>query len=189
MVTTREIIVQNVVLVTDQITPSMFGQYWFIHNKIYTPEEIGQGSIFVPGFTSVNAPDSQITIVPNQIQMSIGPTEQSASYNCLKSRITKMVTALPMLPVKAIGVNFVWKVSDSVRDIHQLCNDCFGDNGTQLYAQFAKPDARLGAYFSQNLVMNTRLKLDIKPVTAMKEDGKRAELLVYLKELKKQKTS
>lgn len=173
----REVIAQNVVLVTDTINPSMFGQYWFIDKKIYKPEEMQGDSVFIPGFTSVSAVDSQITIVPNQIQMSIKDPSQSRAYTCIKNRLAKMVQLLDMIPVKAIGINFLWKVQSDEMDVHQLSKIFFGNNPTRIYDYFYKVDARLGAYFSQNYDGNTRLKLDVKPVKAEEEAGKETEFL------------
>lgn len=173
----REIIAQNIVLVTDTINPGMFGQYWFIDKKIYKPEEMQGDSVFVPGFTSVSAVDSQITIVPNQIQMSIKAPSQSVAYTCLKNRLAKMVQLLDMIPVKAIGINFLWKVQSDELDVHQLSKSFFGNNPNRINDYFSKADARLGAYFSQNYDENTRLKLDIKPVKAEEETGKEMEFL------------
>lgn len=178
MATKREIIAQNIVLVTDTINPSMFGQYWFIENKIYKHEEMLGDSVFVPGFTSVSAVDSQITIVPNQIQMSIKDPSQSGAYTCLKNRLVKMVQLLTMIPVKAIGINFLWKVESDEMDIHDLTKSFFGDNPTRIYDYFNKPDSRMGAYFSQFYDENTRLKLDIKPVKAQEEAGKESEFIL-----------
>lgn len=174
----REIITQNIVLVTDTINPSMFGQYWFIENKIYKAEEILGDSVFVPGFTSVSAVDSQITIVPNQIQMSIKDSSQGAAYSCLKNRLAKMMQILATVPVKAMGINFLWKVEADNMDIHSLSRLFFADNPSRIYDYFNKPDSRLGAYFSQNYDDNTRLKLDIKPVRAEVEVDKETEFLL-----------
>ena len=174
----RDIIAQNIVLVTDTINPSMFGQYWFIENKIFKPEEILGDSVFVPGFTTISAVDSQITIVPNQIQMSIKDSSQSAAYTCLKNRLTKMIELLSMIPVKAMGINFLWKIMSDEMDIHSLTKFFFGDNPTSIYGYFDKPDARLGAYFSQDFDNYTRLKLDIKPVRAEEGVGNEIDFLL-----------
>ncbi len=174
----RDIITQNIVVVTDTINPSMFGPFWFTENKIYKPEEILPDSVFVTGFTSLSAIDSQITIVPNQIQMSIKETSQSTSYTCLKNRLAKIIQLLGTLPVKAIGINFLWKIASDELDIHALSHGLFGDNSTRIYDYFSKVDSRFGAYFSQNFDDNTRLKLDIKPVRAEEEAGKDTEFIL-----------
>ena len=174
----RDLITQNVVVVTDTINPSMFGPFWFTENKIFKPEEILADSVFVTGFTSLSSIDSQITIVPNQIQMSIKETSQSASYTCLKNRLAKILQLLSTIPVKAIGINFLWKVASEELDVHSLSKNLFADNTTRIYDYFSKADARFGAYFSQNIDDNTRLKLDIKPVHAEEEAGKKSEFIL-----------
>lgn len=53
MAITRTIVAQNIVLATNNLNTSMFGQYWFVDKKIFRPEEFLQDGIFVPGFTQV----------------------------------------------------------------------------------------------------------------------------------------
>ena len=103
MAISRTVLAQNIVLVTNNLNTSMFGQYWFVNNKVFKPEEFLQDSIFVPGFTQVSSADCQITIVPNQIQMAIKEDDQSKANECVKARFTKMVEAIGALPIIAIG--------------------------------------------------------------------------------------
>lgn len=168
----RTLIAQTVVLVTNNLNTGMFSQYWFIQNKIFQPEEMYQDSIFAPGVSIVSSDDCQIICEPSRIQIAIKPDNLSESYNCVKNRLGKMVTALQTLPVLAIGVNFIWKIQDDARDIHTLTSYLFGENDTEIYGYFNKADARYGAYFSQDIDDNTRLKLDIKPVQSLDNNTK-----------------
>lgn len=168
----RILIAQTVVLITENINTGMFSQYWFIQNKIFKPEEILQDSVFAPGVSIVSSPDCHIICEPSRIQMAIKSDNQSESYTCVKDRLTKMVNAINVLPVNAMGVNFIWKVQDSEQDIHSLSAYLFGDNDSDIYSYFNKSDSRYGAYFSQNIDENTRLKLDIKPVNSFENNTK-----------------
>lgn len=177
MAITRTIIAQNIVLATNNLNTSMFGQYWFVNNKIFNPEEFLQDTIFVPGFTQVSSTDCQITIVPNQIQMAIKDDDLSKANECVRTRFTKMVEAIGALPINAIGLNYIWRVSDSELDNHQLTSSFFADNPTEIYSYFNKNDSMYGAYFSQNIDVDTRLKLDIKPVHRI-ENGQREDYVI-----------
>lgn len=177
MAISRTIVAQNIVLATNNLNTSMFGQYWFVNNKIFKPEEFLQDAIFVPGFTQVSSADCQMTIVPNQIQMAIKEDDQSKANECVKSRFTKMVEAIGTLPIIAIGLNYIWKIVDNERDNHQLTSFLFADNPTEIYSYFNKNDSMYGAYFSQNYDMETRLKLDIKPVHSI-VNGQREDYVI-----------
>lgn len=168
----RTLIAQTVVLVTNNINTGVFSQYWFIQNKIFQPEEIMQDSVFAPGVSIVSAPDCQIICEPSRIQIAIKSDNPSEAYSCVKNRLAKMVSVVQMLPVIAIGVNFIWKVQDSERDVHTLSSYLFGENDSEIYGYFNKPDSRMGAYFSQDIDDNTRLKLDIKPVHTFENNSK-----------------
>lgn len=168
----QTLIAQNIVLVTNNINTAVFSQYWFIQNKIFQPEEIQQDSVFAPGLTIVSAPDCQIICDPSRIQMAMKSDNPSDAYACVKSRLAKMIAAIQMLPVVAVGVNFIWKITDAEKDIHNLSSYLFADNESGIYDYFSKPDTRYGAYFSQDFDENTRLKLDIKPVITIENNVK-----------------
>lgn len=168
----RSIIAQNIVLVTNNINTGMFSQYWFIQNKIFQPEEILQDSVFAPGVSIVSSTDCQIICEPSRIQMALKSDNPSDAYSCVKNRLAKMIAAVQMLPVIAIGINFIWKLTDDEKDIHSLTSYLFGENDCDIYGYFNKTDARFGAYFSQDVDENTRLKLDIKPVHTLENNTK-----------------
>ena len=168
----QTLIAQNVVLVTNNINTAVFSQYWFIQNKIFQPEEILQDSVFSPGLTVVSALDCQRICDPSRIQMAIKSDNPSDAYACVKKRLAKMMAAVQMLPVVAVGINFIWKIADEEKDVHSLSSYLFADNNSEIYDYFNKSDARYGAYFSQNFDESTRLKLDIKPVLTIENNAK-----------------
>lgn len=177
MATVTDILTKNIVLVTDNINPSVFNMLWFVENSIYSADEIFQDSICVPGFTSISTIDSQITIVPNQVQLAIKSPDIEASKHCVYDRFKKLVTSLSVIPVKGIGINFVWKVYDDANDMHTYSANLFGRQNSDLHNYFSNPDSRIGAYFSQNVDEKTRLKLDIKPVATNDNNLQREFLL------------
>lgn len=166
MATSRNILAQNIVLVTENVNPSLFNMVWFIQNNIFHAEDILPDSVCVPGFTSISTPICQITIVPNQVQMAIKTDNVEVSKLCVTNSFKKVIQSLAALPIKGIGINFVWKVSDNDTDFHSYTSRLFANNESNLHSYFSQEDSRMGAYFSQNVDDTTRLKLDIKPVTA-----------------------
>lgn len=109
--------------------------------------------------------------------MSIKEDDQSKANECVKERFTKMVEAIGALPIIAIGLNYIWKVTDNEQDNHQLTSYLFAENPTEIYSYFNKSDAMYGAYFSQNFDAETRLKLDIKPVHSI-INGQREDYII-----------
>ena len=69
MDTKKTLLSANIVLVTNNIDPSMYNDIWFVKKGVFGMDEIAPGSINVPGFTNITSNDCQITIVPNQIQI------------------------------------------------------------------------------------------------------------------------
>lgn len=167
----QEIVGLNIVIVMDNIDTSIFNQYWFIQNKVILPEEMQGSSVFVPGLTNIGTEDCQIVVTPQNIQFVIKTSDINKSYDCIKKRFSKMVDAMPMIPLKAIGLNINWKVMDDSKNIPVFSKECFYNEGSSIYSNFKNKDARFGAYFSQSYDYNTRLKLDIKPVLANTPQG------------------
>lgn len=161
---TREIYNMNIVLVIGNIDTSIFNQYWFIVNNVYGPEEIENTSIFSPGVTKIFSNDSILLITPQTIQFTIRDNDILKAYEVIKKRFLKMLSKAPLIPFRAIGLNFMWKIVDSSLDLHTLSKDCFYNQENRLFAYFSNGDAGYGVYLSQNYDAETRLKLDIKPV-------------------------
>ena len=164
--TKQEIIGMNIVIVNNQIDTNLFSQYWFIENKIFEPDEILPGSVFIPGLSNVVAADSQLIVTPQNIQFVVKANDMYKSYEIVKKRFLKFAEVLPMIPVKALGINLAWKICDDARDVHTLSKELFYKDDDRFYSLFDKDNARYGAYLSQNYDSDTRLKLDIKPVIA-----------------------
>ena len=177
MAISRKMLAQNIVLVTDSINVTSFSQYWFIKNGIF--EEVDfQGSIFTPGLTLINTSDCQMTIVPNQIQLELKNDNQAMTMQCIENRMFKLIRCLLNVKVVAIGLNYIWKLQDDERTIPVLSKTLFGNVESGIQSFFCKEDARFGAYYSQNIDLSTRLKLDIKPSLA-KENGQNIDFIMY----------
>ena len=162
----------NVVLVTENVNPSMFNTAWFVKKEIFSLEEINSDSIFVPGFTLLSSSECQIAIVPDQIQVTMMKVDNAEQ--CINNRIKRLFECTNPY-CKALGINFVWKISDKETDICQFTHSIFGKEAEGIYSYFNKADSKLGAYFSQNYDDNIRLKLDMKPVEIQVEKSTETE--------------
>ena len=140
--------------------------YGRLTEKIFEPDEILPGSVFIPGLSNVVAADSQLIVTPQNIQFVVKSNDMYKSYDIVKKRFLKFAEVLPMIPVKALGINLAWKICDDARDVHTLSKELFYKDDDRFYSLFDKDNARYGAYLSHNYDSDTRLKLDIKPVIA-----------------------
>lgn len=177
MAINRKILAQNIVLVTDGLNVNSFSQYWFIKNGIFGEEDF-KGSVFTPGLALVSAQDCQLTVLPNQIQLELKSDNPEMTLQCIQNRMVKLIKCLTNVRVIAIGVNYIWKLDDNERDITVLSKSLFGELNASLVTFFNKADTRYGAYYSQNIDEQTRLKLDIKP-SMVKENGHNSEFMLY----------
>lgn len=177
MAISRKLLAQNIVLVTDSINVNTFSQYWFIKNGIFEERDF-QGAVFTPGLGLVTASDCQMTILPNQIQLEFKNDNPEKVVQCIENRMVKLIKCLSNVKVVAIGLNYIWKTGDDETPIPVLSKNLFGHNESGIISYFSKEDARFGAYYSQNIDPNTRLKLDIKP-SLVKENGQNVEFIMY----------
>lgn len=173
----RKVLARNIVLVADSINVNSFSQYWFIKNEIFGENEF-VGSVFTPGLALVTAPDCQLTVLPNQIQLELKNDNDDVALQCIQHRMFRLIKCLTNVRIKAIGLNFIWKVADNEKNIMVLSKSLFGGSASPIQSFFNKADTRYGAYFSQDVDAQTRLKLDIKP-SLMKENGQDVDFMMY----------
>ena len=164
-----EIIGLNIVLLTGNIDTNYFDQYYLISKKIYDEKDITSGT-FVPGLSKIESEDSILIIYPQSIRFIIKTEDLSKSYECIKRRFKRFVESLPLIPVSAIGMNVVWRITDSDLSLHNLCRHFFFNSGSSIYDMFASDDSMYGAYLSKDYDETTRLKLDMKPIKSYSQN-------------------
>ena len=165
MATKQKLLSQNVVIVTQDVSTTMFNQYWFIHNGIFSPEEILADSIFVPGLTNLSTQECNLIITPNQFQFNVKSDDSTTSCKCITERLMRIVEKVSGagIQMKAIGLNFIWKIFEENIGVPQFSKRLFYLPSSHLHQVFDVKDARFGTYVSKNF-LQSRLKLDIKPV-------------------------
>lgn len=165
MAAKQKLLSQNVVIVTQDVNTTMFNQYWFIHNGIFCPEEILADSIFVPGLTNLSTQECNLIITPNQFQFNVKSDDLTMSCECITKRLIRIIEKVSGagIQMKAIGLNFIWKIFEENSDIHQFSKRLFYLPSSNLHQVFDVENARFGTYVSKDF-LQSRLKLDIKPV-------------------------
>ena len=157
----KDIIGINAVFVADNINTSLFSQYWFIKNGVLAENELLPDSVFAPGLAVVSTNAFQFLVMPNQIQFSMKTSNFEIAKGCITEKLSRFAENLENIRIKAIGLNFAWRIQDSDQSMHDLSKRLFSVQS--LSDVFCADDALFGAYFSQNIDDVTRLHLDFKP--------------------------
>lgn len=176
MATQHKLLSQNVVIVTQDINTTMFNQYWFIQNGIFSPEEILSDSIFIPGLTNLSTQECNLVITPNQIQFNVKSVDSSIGCECITKKLIRIIERISGIQMKAVGLNFIWKIFKDNIDVPQFSKELFYITNSNLHQAFNVKDARFGTYLSKDF-FQSRLKLDIKPVKS-EETGEPIEFIL-----------
>ena len=166
-----ELASSNVVVAAHHFNPSILSQIWLVRNDIVGEDQFGRGCLFSDQVTRVESDEFSLLVVLPQMQF-VPKVEVEKQQELLVSKAGAIVRALPHTPYSAVGINFVWHVEESDRDLASFTRSLFFDPGKQLYQEFNSEDARFGAYFSMD-ALGCRMKLDVKPVREQSEDQAR----------------
>jgi hypothetical protein len=136
---------------------------WLVRNGLLVEEDFGPGYLYSEAVVQMATPQFLLLVLPNQLQFT--PNEQIDNQQVLiQEKVGRIVASLPHTPYIAIGLNFVWHMSNEERGIERLSRELFFKEGSDLYRRFDFPNAQFGAYLSRDFG-GCRQKLDIKPIT------------------------
>ena len=158
---------QNIVLVAQNLNPTIFSQLWLVRNKVFQEDDFnGQNFIFTPAAVNIDTADLNFLVMPERLQVAMKSDDMSKATTKLETT----VSSLPHTPYRAVGFNFDW--ASEPRDAAKYGKDVrnmFLADGNPLRSFFSPEDARFGSYMSVNK-FDMRLKLDIKPSIVIKND-------------------
>lgn len=167
----------NVIIAARQFNPSVFSQMWLVRNELLAEEDFGPGYLYSEAFVQMATPHFLLLVVPSQLQFT--PGEQTEHQQALiQEKVGRIIERLPHTPYVAVGLNFVWHLSDERRRIEQLSRELFFKEGSDIYRRFDAADAKFGAYLSRDFG-GCRLKLDIKPIALEESDRGDAQRLQF----------
>lgn len=155
------LLANTIVFLTENSNPSIYNNVWFANNNIFQVNEILQDSIFSNHYVNIVTTELSITIVPTNITIDL--KKPNNAENLIEKHIRPFLSKIYQT-VRAIGINFIWKIFDEERDIYTLSKDLFGGGNTCLSSVFTKDDVTFGSYMSQSYDDAIRMKLDVKPV-------------------------
>jgi len=162
-----KLIASNVVIVAENLNPSIFREVWLVKEGIFTEEEIDSKSFFSSVSVNVLTPNVELLVVPERLQLTLKTSE--GQDEIIKKVLGSVVEALPHTPYKAIGFNFYWILEPSDQsNLQKVAQEMFLSEKNPLRNAFNAEDARYGIYLSKD-ELGMRLKLDVKPIK--KVDG------------------
>lgn len=165
----------NLVLVAKHYNVSILSPFWLHEHGIVHESEFGRNQVFTEEVCQIQTDLFQLVAMPNRLQLTPN-IDHVNDGNMISTRITNFVKALPHTPYTALGFNFLF-YQLPVDDVPKLTRKFFIHETNSLYKQFDTEDAHFGAYFSRDY-KNLRMKLDVKPITAVR-DGVRQSGLQY----------
>jgi hypothetical protein len=169
---------QSIVVLAENFNPSIFSSYWLIKNNFIKEKEILPESIFTPNLTQVVTKNYVILVTTNKLELNF-EHEDPRFEETINEVLIPIIKRLKEVPYKGLGVNFKWFISDNEVSIVKLSRKLFFNGSSKFYNIMDSDDARYGAYFSKNY-KTTRLKLDIKPITAVvQSENKNLDFILY----------
>lgn len=155
----REFNVANVVIVANRFNPSVFSSHWLQKNNFYSEGEILPQSIFSENLVNIASQKCSLLVLEQKLEFAWVDSDNSA----FRSKLIPILKELPEIQYSAIGINFVWFLSDEGKEssFSSGRNQFWTDS--EVYSHFDFDDARFGAYLSRDFG-GGRLRLDIKPV-------------------------
>ncbi|KHE93932.1 MAG: hypothetical protein K8F52_04970 [Candidatus Scalindua rubra] len=169
----NELILSNVVVIAENLNPSIFRETWLVKEGIFTEDEIGPESFFSSVSVNVLTPSIELLVVPDRLQLILKTSERQDET--IKKILGTVVAELPHTPYKALGFNFHWVFTPLDQSkFPKVTQEMFLSEKNPLRNIFNTEDARFGIYLSKD-ELDMRLKLDVKPIKGAGENiGKEA---------------
>tara|TARA_B100000745_G_C20099891_1_gene376173 strand:- start:112 stop:774 length:663 start_codon:yes stop_codon:yes gene_type:complete len=152
---------QNIIILTEQFSPSIITSYWLIKNKIFKEDEIGDESIFSKEVCQIATERFNVIVFPSQINVVIKEIDKGANRESLET-VKALINSLPHIVYKAAGINFSYNIPDKKFEGEELSKILFFNPKDELHGKFNNENAKFGTYLSMDFD-KCRLKLDIKP--------------------------
>jgi hypothetical protein len=167
---------KTIVILAQYFNPSVFRDHWLLEQGIISnPGDLLENSVFSAQLVQVFSKEFSFLVIPDQLQFTILPNSQVGI-----AALMKIVSILPHIPYKALGINFHYYFPLFSDKGENLTMKFFYNQNLKMYEEFKEDNPRFGAYMSKNY-LDTRLKLDIKPITIKPNEPEAIskELIVY----------
>lgn len=155
----------SIVIIAKDFNLSIFKPLWFIKNDIFREEELQANILISPPAVQIPSEHFQFTALPDRLQMLI-PKHYSDAEDDIARVLRRIVRTLPHTPYTAVGLNFNYLIAPETEDRFSAWNrKLFASALSRKLQSSRDKNARFGSYVSFD-VLETRLKIDIKPIKA-----------------------
>ena len=173
---TPELKHRNVVLVANQINPTIFQQPWMIKREILLDEEAKE-FIQTPVFVQATTNSFELLVVSERVQIAFASEVSENQVSELTStRLGNLVNALPETPYTAVGFNFNYHIEINRSDTPQITRDLFAGESSALSKIISNDRDMFGA-FAITKTDHGELNLEVRP--AMLENSNDRDVLVF----------
>jgi hypothetical protein len=152
----------NIVVVANNLNPSIFSQLWLVKNKIFNESDFLPNSFFTQNAVSVNTENIQLLVVPERVQFTFNKTADNESL--INNVLRKIINLLPQTPYTAVGFNF--EIILEPRDFNEypkIIRNIFVSDNNPLAKFFNTENSRFGMVMTKEN-NETQITLNIKPV-------------------------
>lgn len=153
---------RNAVIIANQFNLTLINSVWLYKNEIFSEQELKNTKMF-PNYFEVASGQFRLTLLPDRLQFGITSNLDNPK-ELLFSKVAKIIEKLPHTPYTAAGLNFTYHVTPEKGDVAQLGKSLFCHETSKWRGEFDTDDARFGGYFSKD-IMDSRMRMDVKPMT------------------------
>lgn len=149
---------------------SVFRESWLLAEKVLEETDIDTTkSFFSPNIVHIKNDRFELVIHPPELRISLQNDAALSEYSIAE----KIVKRLPHIPYVDVDLLSVYLIDDFD---YTLGKTLFFNEKNKVFLNFknSEEDPRFGAYLSKDF-LNSRLKLDIKPVTAIEGEDDKTE--------------
>jgi hypothetical protein len=155
----------SIVIIAKDFNPSIFKPPWLTKNNIFREEELQANILIAPPVVQIPTENFQFTVLPDRLQMLI-PKQYSDAEGDIDRVLGRIVRILPHTPYTAVGLNFNYLIAPDTEAKFSAWNrKVFASALSRKLPSPRDRNARFGSYVSFD-VLETRLKVDIKPIKA-----------------------
>jgi hypothetical protein len=159
----------NIVVLAENLNPSLFTQLWLIKIGVISETDNIEGSFFTPTAVNLITPKFDLLVVPERLQLTIKIEEPREQQEVLNKICGNIIKAIPHTPFTAIGFNMEWiAVSRYKHEFHDILREMFVSEKNPIAPFFKTDDSTFGMSFSKNEI-GTRLSLNVSHVINNKE--------------------
>lgn len=157
------------VVVAHRFNLTAANQYWLVKERIVPEGDFQEGTIFTDAVVQIRTTRFHMLLLPEQLQF-VPNVAVEDEQELMNKTLGGLVSKLPHVPYKGMGLNFNWHLTPPDGDTNRLTRELFYVADRPLFRAFSDDNARYGGYLSRDFE-GFRMKLDVKPVVFPGENG------------------